>query len=77
MPSSVHIIPGAPPACSVAFNGNSNSHEVEAQDTATVAASWLRRAIYAYEFAGYGSHVTQPLREALDNVEFSLREVRS
>ena len=41
------------------------------------AAKALRGAIAAYEQAGYGSHVTDPIRDALKNVEWSIREARS
>lgn len=51
--------------------------EREALMQTEAARNTLRRAIYAYACAGYGSLVTQPLREALDLVEYSLREVQS
>ena len=62
---------------SVQFRPFLPTAEAEAQQQADLAAETLRRAIYAYECAGYGSHVTQPLREALASVEFSISEVRS
>ena len=37
----------------------------------------LMQATEAYHEAGFGSHVTQPLRDALANVDYSLREIRS
>lgn len=63
------------PEYSVAFR--LPTAEAEAQQQADLAAETLRRAIYAYECAGYGSHVTQPLRDALANVEYSISEVQS
>ena len=52
--------------------------EREALMQTEAARNTLRRAlIYAYECAGHGSLVTQPLREALDLVECLLREVQS
>lgn len=51
--------------------------ELEGRMQCQAAAASLRRAIYAYECWGHGSQVTQPLREALDLVEHSLREVQS
>lgn len=37
----------------------------------------LSSAIEAFNKAGYGSHVTNPLRDALRFVEFSISEVKS
>lgn len=51
--------------------------DLEAQLKANAAIDALKKAIYAYERARFGSHVTQPLREALALAEFSLREVQS
>lgn len=48
-----------------------------AMQQVTAARMHLRSAIEAYEAAGYGSHVTQPLRDALRFVEFSISEVTS
>lgn len=41
----------------------------------TEARMRLQAAIEAYEAAGYGDHVTQPLRDALELVSYSIREV--
>jgi hypothetical protein len=43
----------------------------------TQARMALSSAIEAFERAGYGSHVTNPLRDALRFVEFSISEVKS
>lgn len=52
-----------------------NAAEESALVAAKTASYALVDAIEAYEAAGYGSHVTQPLRDALGLVEFSIREV--
>jgi hypothetical protein len=51
--------------------------ESVAELAACRACEQLRLAIENYQRAGYGSHVTQPLRDALVNVEFSVCEARS
>ena len=51
--------------------------ELQAAHAAAQAAAALIKAIGAYEKAGFGSYVTQPLRDALLQVEFSMREVKS
>ncbi|MBT2337371.1 hypothetical protein J7E49_26155 [Variovorax paradoxus] len=54
------------------------SHEeAVAQLAAAQAAQAIAKAIAAYREAGYGSLVTEPLRDALANVNFSLRQVKS
>lgn len=46
--------------------------------TAAIAASkQLEAAIAAYAAAGFGCHVTQPLRDALAQVRYSVAEVVS
>lgn len=50
--------------------------EHAAQAKAAAAAQALREAMAAYALAGYGSHVTDPLREAMRLCEWSLREIR-
>jgi hypothetical protein len=51
--------------------------EHAAMQQVTAARMHLSAAIEAYEAVGYGSHVTQPLRDALALVEFSIKEVTS
>lgn len=51
--------------------------EYEATQRALEARSALTVAIATYEAAGFGSHVTQPLRDALKLIEFSIGEVQS
>jgi hypothetical protein len=46
-------------------------------DAAAEAEQAILRAIAAYELAGYGSHVTNPLRDALGSLQYSISEVRS
>jgi hypothetical protein len=52
-------------------------NEHAAMQQVTEARMRLAAAIEAFEAAGYGSHVTQPLRDALALVEFSIKEVTS
>jgi hypothetical protein len=49
--------------------------EKEAIAAALGAREALSKAIIAYETAGFGSHVTDPLRDALVQVDYSIREV--
>lgn len=49
--------------------------ERDAQAAPVAARVVLNKAIAAYIDAGYGSHVTAPLCEALLSVEYSIREV--
>lgn len=49
--------------------------EHDAMMEVMAARMHLAAAIRAYEAAGYGDHVTQPLRDALPLIEFSIREV--
>ena len=51
--------------------------ELRAQLAAALAAKAIAEAIASYQEAGYGSLVTDPLHDALANVNFSLREVKS
>lgn len=53
------------------------SGEDAAMQQITEARMRLAAAIEAYEATGYGSHVTQPVRDALALVEFSIKEVTS
>jgi len=51
--------------------------EIVAIKRAKMAESALASAISGYVVAGFGSCVTDPLREALKQVQHSLREVQS
>lgn len=51
--------------------------ELEAIEKAKRAQTALTQAIASYVAAGFGSQVTDPLREALRQVTHSLREVQS
>lgn len=51
--------------------------ELEAIAAAAAAAQALRLTLQAYEKAGFGSQVTNPIQSALSQVEYSLSEVRS
>ncbi|CAA2108231.1 hypothetical protein [Variovorax paradoxus] len=51
--------------------------ELKAQLAAALAAKAIAEAIASYQEAGYGSLVTTPLHDALANVNFSLRQVKS
>lgn len=52
--------------------------EVQFAEACAVAAEHaLQHAIEAYAKAGFGSHVTEPLEDALTKVQYSLSEVRS
>jgi hypothetical protein len=51
--------------------------ETKAQLAVAQAARAIAEAIAAYQEAGYGSLVTEPLCDALANVNFSLRQVKS
>jgi hypothetical protein len=51
--------------------------ERKAFEAAQEAKSALERAINAYQAVGYGSHVTQPLRDALASVDYSIKEMAS
>ena len=53
------------------------SYERAAVLRAEEAAAALRFALMAYDLAGFGEQVTQPLRDALALIDHSLREVRS
>jgi hypothetical protein len=53
------------------------AREHAAMQQVTEARMRLAAAIEAYEAADFGSHVTQPLRDALALVEFSIKEVTS
>jgi hypothetical protein len=50
---------------------------LKAQLAAALAAKAIAEAIASYQEAGYGSLVTEPLCDALANVNFSLRQVKS
>jgi hypothetical protein len=51
--------------------------EKDAIQAALEARDALQRAIAACEEAGFGSQVTQPLRDALENIEYSIREAQA
>jgi hypothetical protein len=51
--------------------------EKDAVQAALEARDAIQRAIAAYEFAGFGSLVTDPLRDALENVVHSVEAVQS
>ncbi|KQX34667.1 hypothetical protein [Variovorax sp. Root434] len=51
--------------------------ELKAQLAAALAAKAITEAIATYQEAGYGSLVTEPLCDALANVNFSLRQVKT
>ncbi len=51
--------------------------ETKAEVDARAALAAVTKAITSFQEAEFGSHVTQPLRDALDLVSFSLEEVRS
>lgn len=51
--------------------------EKAAIQAAFAAHEAIQKAIYAYAEAGFGSHVTEPLRGALSDVAFSIKEVTS
>jgi hypothetical protein len=51
--------------------------EHAAMQQVTEARMRLAAAIDAFEVADYGSHVTNPLRDALALVEYSIKEVTS
>ena len=53
------------------------SYERAAVLRAEEAAAALRFALMAYDLAGFGEPVTQPLRDALALIEHSVREARS
>lgn len=57
--------------------GRRDEAEHVAMMEVTQARMALTSAIEAFEAAGYGSHVTNPLRDALRAVEFSISEVKS
>lgn len=44
---------------------------------AVTACQQLAATLEAYKKAGLGSHVTSPIQCALDNVQYSISEVRS
>lgn len=60
-----------------AINPNRPEEEQLAEARAVAAEHALLRAIEAYDKAGFGSHITDPLREALSLVQHSLSELRS
>jgi hypothetical protein len=71
-----HRVPGCL-AC-IAPKRSNRPEEVQLAEARAVAAEHaLQRAIEAYDKAGFGSHVSDPLREALSLVQYSLSEVRS
>jgi hypothetical protein len=49
--------------------------EQEAVDAAMEALAAIDDAIDAYQLAGFGSHVTAPLKSALVSVLYAIREV--
>ena len=51
--------------------------EKEAIDKPRVVLDAIQRAIEAYGAAGFGSHVTDPLRHAAIDINYSIREVTS
>jgi hypothetical protein len=51
--------------------------ELAAIHEARMARAALVRAIAACEEAGFGSQVVQPLRDALENIEYSIREAQA
>lgn len=51
--------------------------ELEAIKQAKAAQAALTQAIVSYVAAGFGSQVTDPLRHALRQIAYSLREVQS
>lgn len=53
------------------------SPEQTAQHAAQAALEAVALAIHAYQEAGYGSQVTDPLREAFDLIAHSIKEVKS
>lgn len=57
--------------------GAVSSYERAAVLRAEEAAAALRFALVAYDLAGFGEQVTQPLRDALALIDHSLREARS
>ena len=52
-----------------------NEAENVARRVAEAAANAIAMAIVAYNMAEYGSHVTDPLRAALESVQWSINEV--
>jgi hypothetical protein len=59
------------------MSGRFTLAEQAAIKVAKQARDELIVAIAAYETAGFGAQVTDPLRDALDNVSHSLSEVQS
>ena len=59
------------------LNSAADAQEHAAMQQVIEARMRLASAIEAYEATGYGSHVTQPLRDALALVEFSIKEISS
>lgn len=54
-----------------------SENEKAAVKAAFEAHEAIQRAIDAYEKAGFGSHVTDPLRGALKDVAYSIKEATS
>lgn len=54
-----------------------NDKEKAAIQAAFAAHEAIQKAIAAYEAAGFGSHVTEPLRGALEDVSYSIKEATS
>jgi hypothetical protein len=54
-----------------------NDKEKAAIQAAFAAHEAIQKAIDAYVVAGFGSHVTDPLRGALSDVAFSIKETTS
>lgn len=54
-----------------------SDQEKEAIQAAFAAHEAIQKAITAYEAAGFGSHVTDPLRGALSDVSYSIKEATS
>lgn len=67
--------PGNPVADVMAREGAPIAESL-ALASASLAATALRDAVRAYEAAGFGSRVTDPLRDAVAQVERSIKEAK-